>query len=45
MLAVLQFLFQDLWHWLGGLFYLALVVAGASNLIRIVRIDRSSPRK
>ena len=35
MLEVLQFMFQDFWHWLGGLFYLAVIAWGFGSLIRI----------
>ena len=35
MLEVLQFLFQDFWHWLGGFFYIGAVAAGITGLVRI----------
>ena len=35
MLEALQFLFQDFWHWLGGLLYLAVVASVIGGIIRI----------
>lgn len=42
MLEVLQFLFQDFWHWFGGSVYLAMMIGTISsfNLIKISKIEK-----
>jgi hypothetical protein len=36
MLEVLQFMFKDFWHWLGGFFYLDIIAWAFVSLIHIV---------
>jgi hypothetical protein len=30
-MEILKFFFQDIWHWLGGLFYLTIIAWGITN--------------
>src|SRR5205085_2668506 len=41
MLEILQFVFQDFWHWLGTFFLLAVLVGGISQLFNGPRINRT----
>jgi hypothetical protein len=41
MLEVLEFLFKDFWHWLGGFLYLAVIASAFIGFFRIV-INRKS---
>jgi len=36
MLAVLQFIFQDFWHWLGAVILLGVIAEGLGGLFRVV---------
>jgi len=47
MLEVLEFLFSDFWHWLGGLLYLAVIVAaiGCVGVKQINNYDAKSKKE
>jgi len=36
MIEVLQFIFQDFWHWLGSAFLLAIIASAFAGLIKII---------
>lgn len=36
MLEILQFIFQDFWHWLGTVILIGVIAQGLSGLINIV---------